>query len=76
MPLGWQSLAAWSFCGILVTLFGRKLAFMVMLLVVKSRFFVGSKVSNFFFFLQDGKVYKISEINDKIGKTSNKKWDM
>lgn len=77
MPLGWQSLAAWSFCGILVTLFGRQLAFMVMLLVVKSNedFFVGSKVS-IFFFLQDGKVYKISDINDKIGKTSNKKLDM
>lgn len=51
---------------------------MVMLLVVKSNedFLQEVKFQIFFFFLQDGKVYKISEINDKIGKTSNKKWDM
>lgn len=65
MPLGWQSLAAWSFCGIMVTLFGRQLAFMVMLLVVKSNedFLLEVKFQ-FFFFLQNGKVYKISDIND------------
>lgn len=53
------------------------LAFMVMLLVVKSNedFLQEVKLQIFIFFL-DGKVYKISDINDKIGKTSNKKLDM